>query len=606
MSRTAKADDILVVGAGPTGLATACTLLRHGVECRVVDRRGGPASEPKALILWSGALEILRRIGVAGQLRDRSLALAGASYWSRGRRVGAVRFGALEGTAFPAPLCVPQSVTESVLYERLLELGGQVDWNTEVTGVRTAPAGGAAAEVDLAGRRDDRTEEAAPRWLIAADGAHSRVREAVGIPFEGGAYARDFLLGDGEYAGRLPEDEVQYHLTPHGVLVVVPLPGGGHRVFFDREPAGETRPPTERELQRHLDERGPDGWSLERTWWRSTFRVHTKVAASFRSGGVFLAGDAAHCHSPAGGQGLNTGVQDGFDLGWKLAAVARGADPVLLDSYETERRPAALRALKNSDRQTKLWMLRSGLRRTVRDRVLTLATRSGALDRKLVPELAQIAPDLTGSPAVPGRLDAAPGARPAPGPRPQAGRRLPDTVWEPLAGTRDRTAHGFLAAGRHALLVVTSGAPGGAAAETAERLLRSVRQSPLAAQIDVLLLAGRDGDRDGAGAAGGTEPGVRYAVAVESEPLFTRWAPDAPLVLYVRPDGVTAAFATADRWRELLRHVPTVRPDADTGADAHTGTDTGTRSDEGAGTESGGVSAPSGPVAGARQGSDGA
>ncbi|WP_107484182.1 FAD-dependent monooxygenase [Streptomyces sp. NRRL B-24572] len=588
MSITAKAGDILVVGAGPTGLATACTLLQHGVECRVVDRRGGPASEPKALILWSGALEILRRIGVAGQLRDRSLALAGASYWSRGRQVGAVRFGALEGTAFPAPLCVPQSVTESVLYERLLELGGQVDWNTEATGLCTVPPGGdATAEVTLAARRGERTEELAPRYLIAADGAHSRVREAVGIPFEGGSYARDFLLGDGEYGGRLPEDEVQYHLTPHGVLVVVPLPGGGHRIFFDREPVGETLPPDERELQRHLDERGPSGWSLERTWWRSTFRVHTKVAATFRRGGVFLAGDAAHCHSPAGGQGLNTGVQDGFDLGWKLAAVARGAAPELLDSYETERRPAALRALRNSDRQTRLWMLRSGPRRAVRDLVLTLATRSGALDRKLVPELAQIAPDLTASPAVPGDLDAVGGARPAPGPRPEAGRRLPDTAWEPLAGTRTRTAHGFLAAGRHALLVVTSGTPTGTAADTAGRLLRSVRQSPLAAQIDVLLLAGRDGDGV---AEGGAEPGVRYAVAVESEPLFTRWAPDAPLVLYVRPDGVTAAFATATRWRELLRHVPTVRPDtgtenADTGADA--------------------ASEPA-PAAGARRGSDGA
>ncbi|WP_225799014.1 FAD-dependent monooxygenase [Streptomyces sp. NK15101] len=602
MSITAKAGDILVVGAGPTGLATACTLLQHGVECRVVDRRGGPASEPKALILWSGALEILRRIGVAGPLRDRSLALAGASYWSRGRQVGAVRFGALEGTAFPAPLCVPQSVTESVLYERLLELGGQVEWNTEATGLRTVPAGGdTAAEVTLTARRGDRAEEVAPRYLVAADGAHSRVREAVGIPFEGGSYARDFLLGDGEYGGRLPEDEVQYHLTPHGVLVVVPLPGGGHRIFFDREPAGETAPPTEPELQRYLDERGPAGWSLERTWWRSTFRVHTKVAATFRRGGVFLAGDAAHCHSPAGGQGLNTGVQDGFDLGWKLAAVARGASPVLLDSYETERRPAALRALRNSDRQTKLWMLRSGLRRTVRDRVLTLATRSGALDRKLVPELAQIAPDLTGSPAVPGGLDAAGGARPAPGPRPETGRRLPDTGWEPLAGTRARTAHGFLATGHHTLLVVTSGTPGGTAAETAERLVRSVRQSPLAARIDVLLLAGRAGD--------GAEAGGRYAVAVEREPLFTRWAPHAPLVLYVRPDGVTAAFATADRWRELLRHVPAVRPDA--GADAvrpdadAVRPDTGAvRPDTGADASEGGAAA--GSVAGARQGSDGA
>ncbi|MET8825868.1 FAD-dependent monooxygenase [Streptomyces sp. NPDC004610] len=590
MSTSAPLDgEILVVGAGPTGLALACTLLQHGVECRIVDRRRGPASEPKALILWSGALEVLRRIGVDGPLRDRSLPLAGASYWSRGRPVGGVRFGALEGTAFPRPLCVPQSVTENVLYERLLRLGGQVEWNTEAIDARVVRAGhGSVAEVTLARQGAYERQDATPRWLIGADGAHSSIRTSTGIAFEGGSYARDFLLGDGEYDGDLPAEEVQYHLTPQGVLVVVPLPGGGHRIFFDRAPGPSTAAPDEADLQRLIDERGPAGWRLRRTWWRSTFRVHTKVASTFRKGNVFLAGDAAHCHSPAGGQGLNTGVQDGYDLAWKLAAVSRGADVRLLDSYEAERRPAALRALANSDRQTKLWMLRAGPRRVVRDLILQAATRSGALDRKLVPELAQIDPRLDGSPAVPGALT---GGGAAIGPR--AGRRLPDTDWQPVSGTKARTLHGYLAAGRHVLLVLTPGAPQGAAAELARSAARQARRSPAHAQTEVLLLGGRTPDGtphtgDAPDPAGGTgsapqdtrstpappAPGedadrpatpatdaprdpadpLSYAVAVERDGAgLTAWARTAPLVVYVRPDGVTAAWAGPDGLPELIR-----------------------------------------------------
>ncbi|KUN94947.1 hypothetical protein AQJ67_36140 [Streptomyces caeruleatus] len=540
---------MLVVGAGPTGLVTACTLLQHGVACRVVDRRRGPASEPKALILWSGALEILRRIGVDGALLDRGLPMSGATYWSRGRPVGGVRFGALAGTAFPQPVCVPQSVTESVLYERLLQLGGQVEWNTEAVDVRVVTAAGStAAEVTLGSQRAYAPQDATPRWLIGADGVHSRVREAAGIAFEGTSYARDFLLGDGEYDGELPQGEVQYHLTPHGVLVVVPLPGGGHRIFFDRAPGPSTEPPSEQDLQRLIDQRGPAGWQLRRTWWRSTFRVHTKVARTFRHGSVFVAGDAAHCHSPAGGQGLNTGVQDGYDLAWKLAAVTHGADPRLLDSYEAERRPAALRAMRNSDRQTQMWMLRGGPRRVLRDLVLSAATRSGALDRRLVPELAQIDPHLEASPAVPGALGAAAGAPSGAG-GPQAGRRLPDAAWLPVSGTHSRSAHDFLASGRHTLLVLGGTGPGSTDTELAAQARELVEHTPQRGETDVVLLVEK---RRADALPGGERP---YAVAIDVDQKLTRWASDGPRVVYVRPDGVTAAWSDGSGLPALVEKV---------------------------------------------------
>ncbi|MEV7522461.1 FAD-dependent monooxygenase [Streptomyces sp. NPDC091371] len=540
-----QSDTVLIVGAGPTGLTTACTLLQHGVDCRVIDRRKGPASEPKALILWSGALEVLRRIDVADALEKRALPLSGASYWSNGKRTGGVRFGALADTAFPRPLCVPQSVTEGVLYDRLLKLGGNVEWNTELTEARitgsTQSGVPSDVSVSLSVPGTGSPAPLSPRWLVGADGTHSKVREAAGIAFEGSTYARDFLLGDGEFSGGLPEDEAQYHLTPEGVLVVVPLPGGGHRVFFDRDATGEVRPLSDEELQELLTARGPKGWTLDSTWWRSTFRVHTKVAGTFRAGRVFLAGDAAHCHSPAGGQGLNTGVQDGFNLGWKLAAVIHGADPALLDSYEAERRPAALRALRNSDRQTKLWMLRDGPKRVLRDAVLKVATATGALDRKIVPELAQLDPGLESSPAVPGGLPKADprSAKDAKGPRLlRPGVRLPDTPWQPLHGTGSASLHEFLAAGRHALLVVQGGGDDLADA-TARKAAELAARSSVGSQTDVLLLTDHR-------PRGGGDASAPYAGAVDISRKLTvlAEAEQRPLVIYVRPDGAVGAWSS--------------------------------------------------------------
>ncbi|WP_060889198.1 FAD-dependent monooxygenase, partial [Streptomyces scabiei] len=392
------AAEVLVVGAGPTGLSAACALWDLGVPCRVVDRRPGPGIAPKGLVLWSGALECLERLGVAEKLTGTALPLAGASYWSNGRRIAGARFGNLTGTAFPGPLCVPQPVTERALLERLTELGGTVEWDTEVTEV-TVNRGGPGESVTVALSAAGGEESVTVPWLVAADGARSLVRDSVGIPFEGHTFDRTFLIGDGRLEGASAEAEVQHHITPDGVLVIVPQPEG-HRVFFDTEPDERTEPPTEEQLQRLLDERGPGGLRLHGTWWTSRFRVHARVAPRFREGPVLLAGDAVHAHTTAGGQGLNTGVQDGYDVGWKLASVVRGADPALLDSYEAERRPASVRAVANGEKQTRMWLLRRPAARLLRDTVMRVLSAGGLLERKAIPLLAQLDLDHSGSPAV--------------------------------------------------------------------------------------------------------------------------------------------------------------------------------------------------------------
>ncbi|MFD3688862.1 FAD-dependent monooxygenase [Nocardiopsis sp. NPDC058631] len=526
---------VLVVGAGPTGLAAACTLLQNGVPCRVVERRAGVAEEPKALILWSGALEVLRRLGVHERVLGQSLPLASASYFSNGRRIGGVRFGGLEGTAFPGPVCLPQPGTEQALHDRLLELGGSVEWSTRVHSV--APAGeGMRVVLGPAGDPDTREESTVP-WVVAADGSRSAVRESLGVAFEGDTYDRVFLLSDGVVSGPVPEREAQYHLTPDGVLVIVPLPGGGHRVFFDTAPDGETEPPGDELLARLLAERGPGGLRIESVWWRSRFRVHARVAREFRRGRVLIAGDAAHLHSPAGGQGLNTGIQDGFDLGWKLAAVLRGAPEALLDSYPLERRPTAQAVVRSADQQTRTWMVRAPLARLVRDTLMRVLSASGLLEKRLVPQLAQISPDLRESPAVtappPGwrGRDAVGGALP--------GRRIGDAPLVPVAGTAADSLHAYLASGRQALLV---GGSSRRAADAAAELRDAVP-----ADVDVLLLTGRDGGVPDA-------PGHDVARLLgPSKGAAGEW------VVHVRPDAVVASVAVLDagwRARDFLDAAP--------------------------------------------------
>ncbi|MFE6309061.1 FAD-dependent monooxygenase [Nocardiopsis sp. NPDC057823] len=515
---------VLVVGAGPTGLAAACTLLQNGVPCRVVERRAGVAEEPKALILWSGALEVLRRLGVDREVVGRSLPLESASYFSAGRRIGGVRFGGLADTAFPGPICLPQPGVEQALYDRLLALGGSVEWSTRVHSVEPA---GDGVRVTLGPEGDPQAaEEVAVPWVVAADGSRSTVRESLGVAFEGDTYDRVFLLADGVVSGPAPAREAQYHLTPDGVLVVVPLPGGGHRVFFDIAPDGETAPPDDALIARLLAERGPRGLRVDTVWWRSRFRVHARVAREFRRGRVLIAGDAAHLHSPAGGQGLNTGIQDGFDLAWKLAAVLRGAPEELLDSYPLERRPTAKAVVRSADQQTRTWMARSPLARLVRDTLMRTLSASGLLEKRLVPQLAQISPDLSESPAVTAppagwrARDAVGGALP--------GRRIGDAPMTPVRGTDATSLHAYLASGRHALLV------GGGPAERVREAAAALREQ-VPDDVDVLLLtsapAEPEGDHDVARPTGGAGAG-------------TGW------VVHVRPDAVVSAVAALDAdWR---------------------------------------------------------
>ncbi len=338
---------VLVVGAGPVGLTLALRLAAAGVPHLVVDRAAAPARFSRAAVVHARTLEVLDDLGVAGTLVERGVVVPNFAVRDRDRTLLRIDFRGLP-TRFPYTLMVPQDVTEAVLHDAVAARGGAVLRGQELVGYEIGADGRVTARLDgPAGTRSVTAD-----YLVGADGMHSRIRELAGIEFTGSAYPQSFVLADVALDSGLPPDEVELFFSPHGLVVVAPLPQGRHRVVATVDDAPEY--PDADDIAALLDERGPHSATVVRDLvWSSRFRVHHRLAQHYRRGPIFLAGDAAHVHSPAGGQGMNTGIQDAADLGSRLAAVAAGGDPGVLDGYEASRRPVAGQVVSMTDRMTR-------------------------------------------------------------------------------------------------------------------------------------------------------------------------------------------------------------------------------------------------------------
>jgi 3-(3-hydroxy-phenyl)propionate hydroxylase len=377
--------DVLVVGAGPTGLLAACELIRRGVRVRLVDRAAEPAMVPKALSVWPRALDILADVGLLDGVRQESRLINALSYFSQRDRLATFDF-----TEDLACRTLPQHVTERLLTERLHELGGHVERGVRLLAIEDSDQndqddrpGGVTAVLEHASGAVERV--LAP-YLVGADGAGSAVRGQLGVGFAGSTYEMAFALIDTHIDGSLPDDECLFYQSPSGALVIVPMPGGVYR-FLSVMPAG--RRMSVELMQSIVDERGPQGVRITDPVSHAVFRVHARQAADFRRGRVFLMGDAAHVHSPAGGQGMNNGMQDAHNLGWKLAAVVRGQSPEsLLDTYGPERTEATSRIVRDTDLQTRVWVAKNPVKIRARDAAFRLLERTGAVSRWYAPVMA--------------------------------------------------------------------------------------------------------------------------------------------------------------------------------------------------------------------------
>ncbi|MCA1730725.1 MAG: FAD-dependent monooxygenase [Actinobacteria bacterium] len=380
-----KEAEVAVVGAGPVGLTMATMLAAYGIRCVVLDRAAEPAGHSRAAVIHARTLETLESLGVVDEALREGVVVPHFGVRDSDRRLLAVDFGGLP-TAHPYTLMLPQDETERLLRGALGLRGGKILWGHEVTEMSQD-----TSRVELAVRSARGSERLRARYVVGCDGAHSTVRETLGIRFEGATYPQSFALADVRMDWGLPNDEVQLFFSPDGLVVVAPLPHEQHRVVATVDEAPPE--PSLADVQALLDVRGPrtPRPQVEEIVWSSRFRVHHRVAAAFREGAVFLCGDAAHVHSPAGGQGMNTGIQDAHNLAWKLALVIRGqASGPLLDSYERERMQVAQGVVSMTDRMTRLATVRSPVARRLRNLLIAGACRGGWLPRRLATNLAEI------------------------------------------------------------------------------------------------------------------------------------------------------------------------------------------------------------------------
>ncbi|WP_433167140.1 FAD-dependent oxidoreductase [Kribbella sp. CA-247076] len=388
--------DVLIVGAGPTGLTLAVDLARRGIDAMLVEQAPQLPRQSRGKGLQPRTLEILDDLGVVGEVLARGEFRQFITLHKDRRRLAQFDAGVAEARAdvpYPNIVMLPQFATTGVLAERLKELGGSIEFGTRLDRLVVA-ADGATAE--LIGADGERRTVAA-RYLVGCDGGRSFVRKAVGASFAGETReTQRYLLGDVSAPGWVVEDARGVHshawLGSDGSFVgMAGLPGTGQwQVGASLDPGDDAEPSLEKLRQLWERRTGHSGLALTDPTWLSNFQVNIRRVESYRFGPVFLAGDAAHIHPPTGGQGMNTGMQDAYNLGWKLGACLRGAADSLLDTYQAERLPAARRVLEKSTDILDVVMSRNPLVAFGVQRVLLPLLGRPAINRKLLGKVSQI------------------------------------------------------------------------------------------------------------------------------------------------------------------------------------------------------------------------
>lgn len=342
--------EVLIAGAGPTGLVLALWLTRLGIRVRIIDKVAQPGTTSRAIVMQARTLELYHQIGLADEITQRGLKLSAANLWVKGRRVARVPFGDMGVGVSPYPyaLVFPQDEHEQVLIDRLMDLGVTVERPAELVSLEER-SDHVAAQLKHADGRIDTCEAT---YLAGCDGARSMVREVLNTGFPGGTYAHMFYVADAEGIGPVMNHELHVALDDAGVLAAFPMKGDGHARLIGTvkdAAADEHRPLDWADVSGNI--LAKLGIEVNRINWFSTYHVHHRVAAHFRAGRAFLLGDAAHIHSPVGGQGMNTGLGDAVNLAWKIAAVLQQRAPErLLDTYEPERIAFAERLVATTDR----------------------------------------------------------------------------------------------------------------------------------------------------------------------------------------------------------------------------------------------------------------
>ncbi len=344
--------DVLIIGAGPTGLTAANVLAQSGVEFRIIDKTSGPVEESRALVVQAKILELFDKLGLADRAVEEGQRIGAAELLKKGEHIGKLSFFEDDRddlNPYPFALIYEQHRTERLLVRGLEEVGGRIEWDTELISLSQTPD-----NATVVVQRADGTEETIEaRWVVGADGASSPVRHSLDLGFEGDTYEESLFLADVEMEWEFGSQKLYLDLAYDGFYAFFPMPGEKRFRLVGSVPdeLDGKEEITVSDVQDLLDKYSGVETEITAAHWTSVYKIHRRMTENFRVGRTFLVGDAAHVHSPAGGQGMNTGIGDAYNLAWKLALVAKGeAKPELLDSYEPERMPFARAILNGSDR----------------------------------------------------------------------------------------------------------------------------------------------------------------------------------------------------------------------------------------------------------------
>jgi 2-polyprenyl-6-methoxyphenol hydroxylase-like FAD-dependent oxidoreductase len=475
---------VLIAGGGPVGLTMANELARYGNTVRIVDTSAARTDKSKALVLWPRTLELLAHGGYVEPFLKAGNIAHGAQLSDGKKVVASITMDGID-TPYPFALMIAQSETECVLEETLAARGVKVERNTTMESFSEKSTG-----IEAVLRRTNGSSETVQAdWLLGCDGAHSVTRHALGLSFEGSTQDSDWYLADIHVTGLEPTDRLHIFWHRDGILAFFPITPGRWRVIADLGPAtgsGHHPDPTLEEIQAMIAHRGTPGIRVKDPVWLAAFRINERKVKDYSRGRVFLAGDAAHIHSPAGGQGMNTGMQDAFNLSWKLNLVMAGlCKPSLLDTYSSERSAVGDMVLRNAGRMTDAAIARNPLIQTVRNAMVSFALSFPQIGHVMADTLSELNIAYPNSPLSVAGKPAAHGIKP--------GHRWP----EPLPG--DTTKSRFTAIGTGAAIL----------AAKFPALVEAVASSARADSRDLLLVR-PDGYVGYAGAASDTESAESY------------------------------------------------------------------------------------------------
>lgn len=388
--------DVLIVGAGPVGLFLANECARRGLRCRLIETRSSQSEHSKALAIFPRTLEIFDMAGVVAPFLEVANRVTSVAVMAHQRKIAQMRF-APEESPYPFVAMVPQDVTEKLLAEELRQRGGRVEYDTTFSSAEQQNDG-VISTVERKGEPSKLTASI----LVGCDGAHSAVRHLLNIPFAGGEYDDSFALADVETNDILPAAELQLCPSEFGPLAIFPMSATRRRVVATVEHLEGDVPSLEL-VRNMLRQRGPSGIEARALRWSSYFRIHHRHVAQLRSGRIFLAGDAAHIHSPFGGQGMNTGLHDAWNLVWKLDLFLHGhGNEQLLDSYSSERIPVIKSVIETTHLLTKVMGTPNRFAQTLRDTVIPMVSRLAPFQHAFVERLSELGIAYRDSPIVEG------------------------------------------------------------------------------------------------------------------------------------------------------------------------------------------------------------